>query len=62
MNTDYKCVTEIGEVKERLYEMGATYAAMSGSGSALFGLFREPPVRLEQAFGDMFTFSCRLVR
>lgn len=53
---------EIGEVKERLYEMGATYAAMSGSGSALFGLFREPPVRLEQAFGDMFTFSCRLVR
>ena len=33
---------EIGSIKDRLYEMGATYAAMSGSGSSLFGLFREP--------------------
>jgi 4-diphosphocytidyl-2-C-methyl-D-erythritol kinase len=33
---------EIGAVKDRLYEMGAAYAAMSGSGSSLFGLFREP--------------------
>ena len=33
---------QIGAIKDRLYEMGATYAAMSGSGSSLFGLFREP--------------------
>ena len=33
---------EIGSIKDRLYEMGATYAAMSGSGSSLFGLFRKP--------------------
>ena len=33
---------EIGAIKDRLYDMGATYAAMSGSGSSLFGLFREP--------------------
>jgi 4-diphosphocytidyl-2-C-methyl-D-erythritol kinase len=33
---------EIGAIKDRLYEMGAAYAAMSGSGSSLFGLFREP--------------------
>lgn len=46
---------EIGAVKERLYEMGATYAAMSGSGSALFGLFREEPSVLQQTFPDMFT-------
>ena len=32
---------EIGAIKEQLYEMGAVYAAMSGSGSSLFGLFRE---------------------
>ena len=49
---------EIGEVKERLYKMGATYAAMSGSGSALFGLFRERPDTLGREFPDMFTFSC----
>ena len=48
---------EIGNVKEQLYKMGATYAAMSGSGSALFGLFKEEPNELRQAFPDMFTFS-----
>ena len=48
---------EIGAVKEQLYKMGATYAAMSGSGSALFGLFKEELDGLRQAFPDMFTFS-----
>jgi 4-diphosphocytidyl-2-C-methyl-D-erythritol kinase len=48
---------EIGAIKERLYDMGATYAAMSGSGSALFGLFRNQPDRLGQEFPNMFTFS-----
>ena len=48
---------EIGLVKEKLYKMGATYAAMSGSGSALFGLFRNRPEALDQAFPDIFTFS-----
>ena len=33
---------EIGTVKDRLYEMGAVYAAMTGSGSSLYGLFRQP--------------------
>lgn len=30
---------EIGAVKEQLYEMGAVYAAMSGSGSSVFAIF-----------------------
>ncbi len=50
----------IGEVKEQLYKMGATYAAMSGSGSALYGLFREKPHDLEEHFPDMFYYSGRL--
>ena len=33
---------EIGAIKNQLYEMGAVYAAMTGSGSSLFGLFRQP--------------------
>jgi len=48
---------EIENVKEQLYNMGATYAAMTGSGSALFGLFKEHPDGLGQAFPNMFTFS-----
>ena len=46
---------EIGAIKDRLYEMGAVYAAMSGSGSSLFGLFREP-VDLS-AFDETGTFK-----
>lgn len=52
---------EIGEIKNRLYELGASYAAMSGSGSALFGLFRQSPREsLEALFPDMFTALLRL--
>jgi 4-diphosphocytidyl-2-C-methyl-D-erythritol kinase len=46
---------EIGAVKEQLYQMGALYAAMSGSGSALFALFREQPADLAALFPDCFT-------
>ena len=47
---------ELETVKTKLYDLGATYAAMSGSGSALFGLFKEEPTTLKDAFPDMFTF------
>lgn len=30
----------LGAIKDSLFELGAEYAAMSGSGSAIFGLFR----------------------
>ncbi|WP_462319579.1 4-(cytidine 5'-diphospho)-2-C-methyl-D-erythritol kinase [Marinilabilia sp.] len=34
---------ELRNIKETLYNKGAFYAAMSGSGSAIFGLFQEQP-------------------
>lgn len=34
---------EILEIKERLYEHGAVYASMSGSGSSVYGLFTKKP-------------------
>jgi 4-diphosphocytidyl-2-C-methyl-D-erythritol kinase len=34
---------EIQNIKETLYEKGALYASLSGSGSAVFGIFREIP-------------------
>ncbi len=33
----------LGKIKELLYEQGADYAAMSGSGSTLFGIFDQKP-------------------
>ena len=34
---------DILDIKNRMLDAGAVYASMSGSGSAVFGLFREPP-------------------
>jgi 4-diphosphocytidyl-2-C-methyl-D-erythritol kinase len=35
---------QIDELKQLLYDSGAVYASMSGSGSAVFGIFRHLPV------------------
>ena len=45
---------ELAATKQSLYDAGAVYAAMSGSGSALFGIFREQPTGLEKEFEGMF--------
>lgn len=50
---------EIGDIKERLYSLGAHYAAMSGSGSSVFGLFTEP-IHIEKHFPEMYTFCGKL--
>lgn len=40
-NTVFPAHPEIEALKRRFYERGAVYAAMSGSGSSVFGLFRK---------------------
>lgn len=45
---------ELAAIKLSLYDAGAVYAAMSGSGSALFGIFREQPTGLEKEFEGIF--------
>lgn len=50
---------EIGQVKDALYGLGAAYAAMSGSGSAVFGLFKAQP-SLAGRFDGMFVHVCQL--
>ncbi|MBI4649604.1 MAG: 4-(cytidine 5'-diphospho)-2-C-methyl-D-erythritol kinase [Bacteroidia bacterium] len=39
----FKKYPELKKIKEQLYEMGAVFASMSGSGSAIYGLFKEKP-------------------
>jgi 4-diphosphocytidyl-2-C-methyl-D-erythritol kinase len=36
---------ELAEIKNKLYSEGAIYAAMSGSGSTLFGIYRQEPIK-----------------
>jgi 4-diphosphocytidyl-2-C-methyl-D-erythritol kinase len=45
---------ELEGIKSKLYELGALYAAMSGSGSALFGLFEAPVEKVESHFEGCF--------
>lgn len=51
---------ELATIKQSLYDAGAVYAAMSGSGSALFGIFREQPTGLEKEFEGMFCLVMKL--
>jgi 4-diphosphocytidyl-2-C-methyl-D-erythritol kinase len=39
----FKLYPEIQQIKEKMYADGAIYASMSGSGSAVYGIFTEKP-------------------
>jgi 4-diphosphocytidyl-2-C-methyl-D-erythritol kinase len=39
----FESYPQIASIKKMLYEMGATYAQMSGSGAACYGIFNEKP-------------------
>lgn len=40
-NSIFSKYPKVKEIKEQLYSQGAVYASMSGSGSAVYGIFRE---------------------
>ncbi|TNF42365.1 MAG: 4-(cytidine 5'-diphospho)-2-C-methyl-D-erythritol kinase [Bacteroidetes bacterium] len=46
-NSVFPKYPQIAELKQFLYKMGADFASMSGSGSAVFGIFRHLPANLE---------------
>jgi 4-diphosphocytidyl-2-C-methyl-D-erythritol kinase len=48
---------EIAEIKKFLIQQGAVYASMSGSGSSVYGIFRDTiPVRVKDHFKNMFVW------
>ena len=53
----FKKFPEIGRIKEKLYCEGAVYAAMSGSGSSVYGIFEEKPDDIAQLFPDCFVWN-----
>lgn len=44
------------ELKQQLYESGALYAAMTGSGSAVYGIFEKQP-DMDAKWGDCFVWQ-----
>lgn len=48
---------ELAAIKQSLYDNGAMYAAMSGSGSVIFGLFRNKPEHIAELFPDCKTYT-----
>lgn len=45
---------EIAAIKDKLYDMGAIYASMSGSGASVFGLFKEQVKYVDEVFYGCF--------
>ncbi|OFY99739.1 MAG: 4-(cytidine 5'-diphospho)-2-C-methyl-D-erythritol kinase [Bacteroidetes bacterium RIFCSPLOWO2_12_FULL_31_6] len=49
----------IAEIKNKLYEMGALYSSMSGSGSSVYGIFSSIP-ELKNVFTDYFVWTGKI--
>lgn len=48
---------QIAEIKQQLYEMGALYASMSGSGSAVYGIFSGDRGVVQADFSECFVYQ-----
>lgn len=50
----FKKYPEIAAIKDRLYDLGAVFAAMSGSGSAVYGIFNQQIQYVDEIFTGYF--------
>jgi 4-diphosphocytidyl-2-C-methyl-D-erythritol kinase len=50
----FKKFPEIAAIKDKLYDLGAIYASMSGSGSSVYGIFREQVEFVDEIFSGCF--------
>ena len=50
----------LGVIKEKLYEGGAVFALMSGSGSTIYGIFKDNPLDIKDIFNTHKVFVIRL--
>ena len=45
---------EIAAIKDKLYDLGAVYASMSGSGSSVYGIFNSAVDNVDEKFAGYF--------
>ncbi len=53
-NTVFDLYPEIQDIRNSMYRHGAIYSSMSGSGSAVYGLFKEKPAEMDFSGCDVF--------
>lgn len=56
----FPILPEVKEVKDKLYDLGANFAMMSGSGSAVFGIFETKPEDIDKTFPNYYTKVVKL--
>lgn len=56
----FKAHPILADIKKELYTQGALYAQMSGSGSSMFGIFKEEPQHIQDTFKEMFAEVLKL--
>lgn len=55
----FKLHPALATIKQTLYDLGADYASMSGSGSSIYGIFRDPPP-IDNKFEKYFVWQGEL--
>ena len=59
-NSVFPIHPRISAIKQTLYDMGALYASMSGSGSSVFGIFKTPQENAKNVFDDCFVYEQKI--
>ena len=52
---------ELPAIKQTLYDMGAVYTSMSGSGSTMYGIFNRPTPEANEVFDKCFVYTKKLI-
>ncbi len=55
----FKQYPMLGEIKQNMYDIGAVYASMSGSGSAVYGIFSQKPNPIDR-YNNIFNWIGKL--